>query len=98
MHGNYVDLIIVHDKELYCFMLISMINVLTLQLTVVIFIQHTFGFMNTIFSHLDFSKYQNMRFNLNNVTGIHSVPYFVGYLLTSLNENFRPPTSMVVCQ
>ena len=41
-----------------------------------------FRLVSTTFFHLDFFKYQNVSFNLNNVAKIHYVSYFVSYLLT----------------
>ena len=68
--------------------IIHMMNIKTSQLTVVFAIHLTFGVMSTIFSHTDLFKYQNMTFNLNNMTKTQSSPYLVGYLKKSLNRHF----------
>ena len=55
-------------------MLINMTKIITLQMTAVFSMDITFRLMSTIFSHIDVFKYQNVNFNLNNVTTIHSTP------------------------
>ena len=43
-------------------------------------------------------KYNNVMFNLNNVTTIHYFPSLVGYMLTSLNRTSWTPQSMTAWQ
>ena len=79
-------------------MLITMMRIITLQLTVVFSMQLPFRLIRTILSHLESFTCHNATFNLKNATIIHSAPYLVGYLLTSLNGHFHPPPSILVCQ
>ena len=69
-------------------MIITMVKIMTSQLTVALAMQIHFSIMIIILSHMDFFKYQNMMFKLKNVNKIHYAPYLVGYLLTKLNIHF----------
>ena len=80
------------------FLLIPMMNTMTSSFTFVLSMQISLNIMSTIFSHINFFKYHNVVFNLNNVTTIQSVPSLVGYLLASLNIRSLTTHSIPICQ
>ena len=76
-------------------MLIPMMMIMTLRLAVVFNMTLLFRIMIAVLSHKYSFKYKNMMYNPSNVTTTHLDPYLVDYL-TSLNECFWPPLSMIV--
>ena len=79
-------------------MLIPMMKTMTPPLTGVLAIPLHIKLMIKIISHPNFFKYNNVMFNIKNVTKIHFAASLVGYLLTPLNRRYLIPQSMPVCQ
>ena len=69
-------------------MIMPIMKTMTSKLIVVLVMQLPFNLMSTVFYHINLFKYYNVKFNLKNMTKIHSVPSLVGYLLMALNRHF----------
>ena len=96
--GNMVTGILSKIPRFTASVLITMMNIMTSQLEVLLTMQLPYRLMIIIFSHLDLFKYQNVIFKVNNVTTMHPHLYLVGYFMTPLNRYFLIHHSMPVYQ